>query len=392
MKRLLSLTLIAVLSLGLTGLESTHAATSKIISFQAEGWVDNWYALYINGKKVGEDSVPITTVRSFNSTTIKFTASYPFTVGAVAKDYTENSSGLEYIGQPNQQIGDGGFALQIRDLSTGMIVASSSKTWKSLVVNRAPTNPTCATSANPVLDCKFANTAIPSSWSSATFNDSKWVPAVEFSKEAVGVKDGYFDIKWADTTKLIWSGDLKLDNVILFRTTIKSGVTNSTSTSTSAATTNLTVTSADVSSAGELSKSATCDGAGTSPQVSWTTPSQSIASYVVIMDTIPGPPRPGESSAPDHNSLAVYNIPGSVHSLAAANLSAGTPGLSFKGKLGYEPPCSQGPGAKIYTLTVYGLSGPLSLAQGSATKSAILEAIKGKLLTSGILSFTYTRQ
>jgi len=43
------------------------AAVSKPATFQAEIWVDNWFALYINGKKVGEDSVPITTERSFNS-------------------------------------------------------------------------------------------------------------------------------------------------------------------------------------------------------------------------------------------------------------------------------------------------------------------------------------
>jgi hypothetical protein len=91
------------------------AAVSKPTTFQAEIWVDNWFALYINGKKVGEDSVPITTERSLNSEKIKFTATYPFTVGLMVRDFTENSSGLEYIGKPNQQIGDGGAIAQIRD-------------------------------------------------------------------------------------------------------------------------------------------------------------------------------------------------------------------------------------------------------------------------------------
>jgi hypothetical protein len=45
----------------------THAVVSKSITFQAEVWADNWFALYVNGKKVGEDSVPITTEKSFNS-------------------------------------------------------------------------------------------------------------------------------------------------------------------------------------------------------------------------------------------------------------------------------------------------------------------------------------
>ena len=96
-----------------------QAATSKSISFQAEIWADNWFSLYINGKKVGEDSVSISTERSFNSEKIKFTASYPLTIGVIAKDFIENSSGLEYIGKPNQQIGDGGIIIQIRELATG---------------------------------------------------------------------------------------------------------------------------------------------------------------------------------------------------------------------------------------------------------------------------------
>ena len=59
------LTSIAVLSQLLAN--PAQAAQSKPISFLAEVWADNWFALYVNGKKVGEDSVPITTERSFNS-------------------------------------------------------------------------------------------------------------------------------------------------------------------------------------------------------------------------------------------------------------------------------------------------------------------------------------
>ena len=53
---------------------TSQAVTSKSVSFQAEVWADNWFELYINGKKVGQDSAPITTERSFNSEKIKFSA------------------------------------------------------------------------------------------------------------------------------------------------------------------------------------------------------------------------------------------------------------------------------------------------------------------------------
>ena len=105
--RALGLVLIAALSIGATAVASA-ATKPKTLSFTAEVWADNWFALYANGKKVGEDSVSITTERSFNSEVITFTASYPLTLGLVAKDYIANDSGLEYIGSPRQQIGDGG--------------------------------------------------------------------------------------------------------------------------------------------------------------------------------------------------------------------------------------------------------------------------------------------
>ncbi len=46
---------------------ASQAVVSKSITFQAEVWADNWFSLYKNGEKVGEDSVPITTEKSFNS-------------------------------------------------------------------------------------------------------------------------------------------------------------------------------------------------------------------------------------------------------------------------------------------------------------------------------------
>ncbi|MCB1028405.1 MAG: hypothetical protein KDB24_11675, partial [Microthrixaceae bacterium] len=73
------------------------AATS---SFSIDVWADNWAAVYVDGELVGEDSVPITTERSFNSETFTFEAAYPFTIAIEAKDFKETDSGIEYIGEP----------------------------------------------------------------------------------------------------------------------------------------------------------------------------------------------------------------------------------------------------------------------------------------------------
>ena len=104
--------------------------TGQKFTFVAEVWADNWFALYINGVLVGKDSVSITTEKSFNAEKISFTASYPFVIGMVTKDFIQNDTGLEYIGSGRQQIGDGGFIAQVTNTSTGKVVAYTSSAWR----------------------------------------------------------------------------------------------------------------------------------------------------------------------------------------------------------------------------------------------------------------------
>lgn len=192
-------------------------AAGKSIAFTAEVWADNWFALYINGKLVGQDSVPITTERSFNSERITFKATYPLTIGLIGKDFKENDSGLEYIGSNRQQIGDGGVVLQIKESTSGKVIASTSKKWRVLAIQQAPLNSECVTSNDPLRDCKSSQKSVPSNWSKSSFSDSKWTFAREYSESDVGVKDGYGEIQWNPKAKLIWGEDLKVDNTLLFR-------------------------------------------------------------------------------------------------------------------------------------------------------------------------------
>ncbi|MEY4348951.1 MAG: hypothetical protein RL719_248, partial [Actinomycetota bacterium] len=48
-------------------------AASKI-SFTLDFWADNWAAVYVNGIKVAEDPVSITTTKSFNKVSATFSA------------------------------------------------------------------------------------------------------------------------------------------------------------------------------------------------------------------------------------------------------------------------------------------------------------------------------
>ena len=363
----------------------THAVVGKSIAFQAEVWADNWFALYVNGKKVGEDSVPITTEKSFNSEKIKFSATYPLTIAVIAKDFTENASGLEYIGKSNQQIGDAGIILQIREVVSDRVIAKTAHDWRVLAVSKAPLNPECVTSTNPSNDCKSSNTKMPSAWSSPSYKDTSWKFATEFSKETVGVKDGYFDFTWTPSASLIWSSDLKLDNIILLRKVIKAAPTVATSKS-------LMLSSPDFKDGGTLPKDFTCDGKGISPSFSWSNVPANAQSLVLIMDTIPGPLRPGEVEVEKHFYFTVFNIPKTATAISAGATNIGTLGQNFQGKtLGYAPPCSQGSGSKKYSTYLYALTSKLTISPQDATEGNLLNAMTGYVISSAQLDVFYSR-
>jgi phosphatidylethanolamine-binding protein (PEBP) family uncharacterized protein len=204
----------------------------------------------------------------------------------------------------------------------------------------------------------------------------------------VGVKDGYLDITWSSTAVLIWSSDLKLDNTVLIRKTISAPATSK-----KVSTANFQLTSPTFTEGGKFPIEYTCDGASISPPLAWGGAPAGTKSFAITFDTLPGPPRPGETDSGKHAMFTLFNIPATATSIAAGNKSVGTYGQNFQGKtLGYAPPCSQGPGDKIYTFTIYALSSTLDL-QPSATAEAALEAaVVGKVLAQKSLSVTYARK
>lgn len=52
--------------------------TSGELTIRGEVWADNWFVFYSGSSLIIEDSVPITTERSFNSEAFIFNADYPF--------------------------------------------------------------------------------------------------------------------------------------------------------------------------------------------------------------------------------------------------------------------------------------------------------------------------
>ncbi len=191
-------------------------------TFSADVWADNWFEMRINGTQVAEDSVPITTERSFNAESFQFEADRPFVIGLVAKDFRENDTGLEYIGTRRQQMGDGGVIVQIRD-AAGQPVALSNADWQCLVTHTAPTDKSCEREANPVAGegaCAFEAAEEPDGWDTAGFDASGWPQASTYSEREVRPKDGYDRIDWLRGAELIWGPDLEQSNTVLCRLTV----------------------------------------------------------------------------------------------------------------------------------------------------------------------------
>jgi len=203
---------------------SATPLTSAPRSFKLEAWADNWFAAYSGSALIVEDSVSITTERSFNAETATFTASYPLSINIIMKDYKENDTGLEYIGERKQQMGDGGFIAQITDTLSQKVVAVSNADWKCQTLHEAPLNTRCERESNPVAGitpCTFNRIAEPGNWKSNAYDDSAWLNATEHSVADVSPKDGYDEINWDSSAQLIWGADLETHNTLICRITIE---------------------------------------------------------------------------------------------------------------------------------------------------------------------------
>lgn len=206
---------LAIATVTLTGLCSPLWAET----YSVDAWADNWFEMRIDGVQVAEDSVPITTERSFNGEAFSFTAEPPFVIGLVAKDFIENDTGLEYIGTQRQQMGDGGVILQIQN-GSGEIVVVSDASWQCQVIHTAPLDKSCESVSNPVAGegvCGFEISTEPEGWDKAGYDASGWSSASVYSAEQVDPKGGYDEVSWADGAELIWGPDLEQSNTVLCR-------------------------------------------------------------------------------------------------------------------------------------------------------------------------------
>ncbi len=131
----------------------------------------------------------------------------------------------------------------------------------------------------------------------------------------------------------------------------------------------------------------TCDSLGISPGLQWSNAPSSTTSYAITMHTI-------TPTGDKHIYLLLYNIPATTNTIPDNSKSIGIFGINtVDGKPTYTPPCSQGPGAKIYVLTLYALNAPptITVANTKVTMDILLAGMKNKIVDSAVISTTYTR-
>lgn len=137
---------------------------------------------------------------------------------------------------------------------------------------------------------------------------------------------------------------------------------------------------------GNLPAAFTCDGASAVPPVRWSNSPLGSVDFAVVMHHV---------AAPDdvHWYWIVYGLGPSADHVDASDPPQRTVGAnSVNGRTEYTPPCSKGPGAKPYTITVYALRRSPTFPSGTrVTRPVLLDAIANDILAEASMTMLYDR-
>ena len=140
-----------------------------------------------------------------------------------------------------------------------------------------------------------------------------------------------------------------------------------------------------LTASGSLEAKYTCDGDGISPPFEWSGLPAGTKSLALTMHHI----APGND---EHVYIVNWDIPATTKSIAAGKRIGAWGANTVSRRAEYAPPCSQGPGTKIYTATLYALRETPKLAgDGTTTRADLLAAIKDITLGSAAIDLKYAR-
>jgi len=147
------------------------------------------------------------------------------------------------------------------------------------------------------------------------------------------------------------------------------------------------LSSPDIGADSLLPAEYTCDGLSSTLPLAWTGAPEKTVCFALIMHHIASP-------TDIHWYWVLYNIPANTNNLPKNTTGIGILGTnSVNDRTGYAPPCSQGPGIKAYTYTIYSLSQPpvLPLPADKVTRLILLDAIEDITISSAKMTVYYSR-
>ncbi len=142
-------------------------------------------------------------------------------------------------------------------------------------------------------------------------------------------------------------------------------------------------------SAGAMARSSTCDGAGTSPELSWSAPPAGTQSLALVVTDRDSPFGYG------FVHWVLYNLPPAARELPAgiaaqAALADGSrQGPNDDDRLGYFAPGPPGKSPPHYVFVLYAVDRKVNLT--AASKKQLLAALGGHVLAKGELVGSYRR-
>ena len=148
-----------------------------------------------------------------------------------------------------------------------------------------------------------------------------------------------------------------------------------------------TLTSSVGANGGVLPSDYTCDGTGSTIPLSWSNVPAGTKEFALLMTTLPG-------DGSTKWNWVLYHIPPIVTSITKDSFLLGTLGTGSDGPgTVYNPPCSQGPGTKVYTYTLYALSDAptFSVPASQVNGQMVTDAISSLKLGSSVLNLSATR-
>jgi Raf kinase inhibitor-like YbhB/YbcL family protein len=151
----------------------------------------------------------------------------------------------------------------------------------------------------------------------------------------------------------------------------------------------LVLKSASFENGGAIPKAFSCDGADSSPALSWSAPPPETQSFALTVVDIDGPVGP-------FVHWVLYDVPSQTRALPEGlskreNLLDGSrQGMTDFGKIGYGGPCPSGKSAHRYVFSLYAVDSRLTLPPGAKRKQ-LEKALRGHVLARGALTGKYRR-